>query len=162
MFLPTPLLVKRALLLFWALYFTIVFSSNLADAFQAMALLPETFPFVSGNYALVVRVTGIYNTPAGINVAFFLGLLLWQALAVGLFWRAFRSYGRRTDGWETVYRAFGTSIGLWASFVLMDELFIAYEIPGLEATHVRLLVASLVSLLAVQLLPDALTQRPPR
>ena len=159
---PTPLLVKRALLLFWALYFTIVFASNLADAFQAMALLPEGFPFVSGNYALIVRVTGIYGTPDEINVTLFLGLLLWQALAVGLFWRAFRSYGRRADGWEAVYRSFGTGIGLWASFVLMDEVFIAYEIPGLEATHLRLFVASIVSLLAMHLLPDALVQRPPR
>ena len=145
--------LKRGILLFWALYFTIVLASNLADALQALGALPDSFPFVSGNYGFIARVTGIYGTPAIVNAVLYLGVLVWEAVAAALFWQALRRWGS-ASGLEAVDRAFTVSAGLWAAFVLMDELFIAYEIPGLEATHVRLFVASLVSLLAVHLLPD--------
>jgi hypothetical protein len=43
------------------------------------------------------------------------------------------------------------SLGLWAAFLVADEVFIAYPV---EATHLRLFIAQLVTLLAVEVLPE--------
>jgi hypothetical protein len=40
---------------------------------------------------------------------------------------------------------------LWAAFVLADEVLIAYSV---EATHLRLFAAQLLTLLAIVLLPQ--------
>jgi hypothetical protein len=48
--------------------------------------------------------------------------------------------------------AFVVALALWSAFAIADEVFIAYDV---EATHLRLFVAQLVSLLAIYLLPDA-------
>jgi hypothetical protein len=58
-------------------------------------------------------------------------------------------------GLAAVYAAFTASLGLWMAFILADEFFIAYEVAGLEATHVRLFTAQLASLLVLRLLPEA-------
>jgi len=142
-------LLKRGILFFWAAYFTIVLASNVADGLKAMALLPEAFRFVSGNYALVERVTRIYAVPAAGVALLYLGVLACQAAAATLFWRAFAAWrGGSAPDTRVVTAAFAAGLGLWAGFILVDELFIAYEIAGLEATHVALLSAQLLSLLA--------------
>lgn len=141
-------LIKRGLLLFWAAYFTIVVASNVMDGLKAMTVVPDTFRFVSGNFALVGRVTGIYNVPAEGVAVLYIGVLLWQGTAAALFWRAFGAWhGATAPDARLVNAAFAIGLGLWAAFVLVDELFIAYEIAGLEATHVALLSAQLLSLL---------------
>ncbi len=142
------LLIKRGLLLFWGSYFTIVLASNVTDGLKAMAVVPETVRFVSGNYALVERVTSIYAVPAAAVALLYIGVLLWQAAVAGLFWRAFAAWrGGGVPDVNLANAAFAGGLGLWAAFILVDELFIAYEIAGLEATHVALLSAQLLSLL---------------
>ncbi|CAN5189815.1 hypothetical protein BH23GEM2_BH23GEM2_09810 [soil metagenome] len=142
------LLIKRGLLFFWAAYFTVVLASNVTDGLKAMAVVPDGFRFVSGNYALVERVTRIYAVPAAGVALLYVGVLLWQAATAGLFWRAFGAWrGGTAPDARIVNTAFAAGLGLWAAFILVDELFIAYEIAGLEATHVALLSAQLLSLL---------------
>ena len=50
-----------------------------------------------------------------------------------------------------MYLAFTASLLLWGAFLVADEVFIAYP---LESTPLRLFVAHLVTLLAVELLPE--------
>lgn len=147
--------LKRALLGFWALYLAIVLASNLTDALKALGVLPDAWAFASGNFALVAQVTDIYAVPAFVDAVLFAGVLAWEAAAAWLFWRAFQRFRSVADGLPAVYAAFTASIGLWMAFILADEFFIAYDVAGLEATHMGLLSAHLLSLLAVRLLPDA-------
>jgi hypothetical protein len=146
-----PRLLQRGLLLFWALYFTLVLSSNFTDALKALGVLDATFPFASGNYALVHKVTQIYSAPTPIVAAMFAGVLAWELAAAVCFWIAFtRTSGASSDAaGAATTRAFLASISLWATFILMDEFFIAFEIPGLESTHMALFVAELVTLIAL-------------
>ena len=51
-----------------------------------------------------------------------------------------------------MYLAFTASLLLWSAFLIADEVFIAYP---LEAPHLRLFVAHLVTLLAIDLLPES-------
>jgi hypothetical protein len=89
---PMSRLIKLGVLFFWAAYFTLVLASNAADALRTSGLLPETFPFVSGNYELIERVTRIYAIPAFGVAALFAGVLLWQLAASALFWQSFARF----------------------------------------------------------------------
>src|SRR5262245_6806929 len=145
------LLLKRLLLAFWAGWLTVVFTTNAVDALKALGVAPEEWTFASGNYAFLVETTGRYATPAWMNGMLFLGVLCWEGLAAGLFWLAlwrFRGEGR---GRREVYAAFTAGLLLWAAFLVADEFFIAYTVEG---THLRLLTAQLVTLLAIELLPE--------
>lgn len=143
---PEGFLLKRLLLLFWATWFSIVFLTNLLDACKGLGVLPQTWAFASSNYAFVAQTTAIYGTPDWVNAVLFAGVLIWEAVAAVCFWRAALTFRRRS-----VYAAFTGGLSLWAAFLLADEVFIAYAV---EATHFRILIAHLATLLVIELVPD--------
>lgn len=69
----------------------------------------------------------------------------WEAIAAVLFWRAARQPGGRWLG-----PAFMVSLGLWAAFILLDEVLLIFE-TGVEATHLGLLIAELLTLVLLRL-----------
>jgi hypothetical protein len=138
--------LKRLLLLFWAAYFTIVLATNACDAAKAAGLLDDSWAFASGNYRFVCETTARYGPPGWVNDALFAGVIFWEAAAAASFWWAAFAYNRRS-----VYIAFTVGLGLWAGFLLADEICIAYSVEG---THLRLLVAQLVTLLVIELVRD--------
>ena len=133
----SPLFLKRALLLFWALWLTVVFLTNLADGLKALGLLSEWWAFASGNFKFIGETTARYGTPPEVNGVLFAGVILWEPLAAGLFWRAGLIYRDRVTSRPAVYAAFTASLLLWGAFVLTDEVLIAYAVAG---THLRLLL----------------------
>jgi hypothetical protein len=139
-------LLKRGLLLFWALWLSLVLVTNVLDGAKALGLLAESWTFASGNYAFLCRTTARHGTPEWVNRVLFAGVIAWEALAALLFWLAAWTYRGRL-----LYPAFAVGLSLWAAFILADEVFVAYEVAG---THWRLFVAQLVTLLAIELLPD--------
>jgi hypothetical protein len=140
------LLLKRGLLLFWAAWLSLVLTTNVLDGAKALGLLAESWAFASGNYGFVAQTTARYGTPAWINGVLFAGVICWEGLAAVLFWLAGWTFAKR---W--VLAAFAVGLALWAAFILADEFFIAYAIA---ATHWRLFIAQLATLLAVELLPE--------
>ena len=138
-------LIRSGLLLFWAAWFTLVTLTNVLDALKALGLLPAAWTFASGNFGLMLKVTGIHGTPTTLVALLFVGVIVWEALAAVLFWRAWASGG------AAISTAFVVALALSAAFTLADEIFIAY---ALEAAHLRVLGLQLLSLLALQLLPD--------
>ena len=147
----SPYLLKRLLLLFWAVWLSIVFLSNLADAGKGLGLLGESWAFASDNWKSIQDTTARYKIPVVANAILFAGVILWEGIAALLFWRAGWSFGDGKSSRQDVYRAFTISLLLWGAFLIADEVFIAYR---LESTHLRLFVAHLATLLALELLPD--------
>jgi hypothetical protein len=139
--------LKRTLLLFWAAWLTVVFTTNLLDGAKALGLLEEGWAFASGNFAFLTQTTARYGTPAWVNRLFFAGVICWEGVAAALFWLAWARFPRR----RVVYAAFTVSLALWGAFLLADEVFIAYAVA---ATHLRLFTAQLITLVAVELLPE--------
>ncbi|GAB3916347.1 hypothetical protein [Larkinella terrae] len=136
--------IQAVLLFFWAGYFSIVLCSNTGDALKVLGWLPANWIFVSGNYEMVRSVVGIYHPPSWLAGIFFAGVIGWQAIGAVLLWRAFGTVVQQTPGQKAaVYRALTVTIALWAAFLLSDEIFLAYEIPSLDATHFNLLVAEI-------------------
>ena len=82
----------------------------------------------------------------------FAGVIAWEGAAALLFWLAcWRFRNRAEGGRRSLYAAFTASLLLWGAFLLADEVFVAYAVAG---THLRLFTAQLVTLLAVELLPE--------
>lgn len=138
-----------------------MFGSNSGDALKKLGVLGQSFPFVSGNYALVYRVTRIYGVPSAAVAVLFAGVLVWEIATAACFWRAFFSSGRDMRQAAAVTTGFALGLGLWAAFILLDEILIAYEIPGLETTHLALLSAQLLSLLVYHAPPFRTSAAPP-
>lgn len=142
---------KRLLLLGWAAWLSVVFLSNLADAAKALRWLPESWAFASGNLQFIRQTTAPYGTPDLVNAGLFAGVIVWEGVATVLFWRAAWTFRGGGMGRKAMYQAFIVLLSLWFGFLVADEVFIAY---ALEGTHLRLFVAQLLTLLAVELLPE--------
>jgi hypothetical protein len=138
-------LIAPGLLGFWALYFAIVTLSNLADLLRAFHALPAGWSWVSGNLAFIAASTGKFGVPAWANPVLLAGVIGWQAVAAVLFWRATREPGGRWPG-----PAFVVSLSLWGTFIVLDEILLIFE-TGAEATHLRLLIATLLTLVVLRL-----------
>jgi len=145
--------LKRCLLLFWAVWMTVAFVTNVLDGGKALGLLAENWSFASGNYRFLVEATARYGTPSWINGLLFLGVICWEGAAALLFWLAWQRYRcNRVEKQRLLYAAFTVSLTLWSAFAIADELFIAYAVEG---THLRLFSAQLATLLAIELLPES-------
>jgi hypothetical protein len=145
------LFLKRVLLLFWAVWFTVVFLSNLADAGKGLGLLGESWAFASGNWKFLQETTARYGTPDVVNAGLFAGVILWEGVAAVLFWWAGCTFrGQASSRW-VVYLPITASLLLWGSFLIADEVCIAYPVEG---THLRLFIAHLLTLLALERLPE--------
>jgi hypothetical protein len=139
--------IWRAILLFWAIWFAVVTATNLGDAALAAGLLPPWWRFASGNYALIAEVTSRYATPGWMLPPLFAGVIAWEALACALFVRAWRAWAADAGlGRDAARLAYGVSLGLWAAFLITDEVFVAFQVAG---THLRLFIAHLVCLIAL-------------
>jgi hypothetical protein len=148
---PT-LLLKRSLLLGWSVWWTVVFFTNVLDAGKALGLLDERWSFASGNFDFLKTTTARYGTPRWLNALLFGGVIAWEGTATLLFWLAWRGYrGRDGEGKPLRYTAFTAGLSLWLAFLIADEVCIAYAVA---ATHLRLFVAQLLTLLAIELLPE--------
>jgi hypothetical protein len=140
--------IQPVLLLFWALYFSIVLCSNTSDALKALGWLPSSWIFVSGNFEMVRTVVAIYHPPSWLVGIFFAGVIAWQGIGAVLLWKAFVAAIQQKQHYKiAAYQALTVTISLWAAFLLSDELFLAYEIPGLDATHFNLLIAEIATFL---------------
>lgn len=144
--------LKRGILLFWAIWISVVVLMNIGDALRAGGMLPPDWKLASGNYDAIVHVTSVYGTPKWLDFLLLLGAIAWEGAAALLFWQAFRRYWRAAAGrWRTVYLAFTTLLALFGMFILTDETFHKYKMEG---DHRGIAILLLLSLLAMQLLPD--------
>jgi hypothetical protein len=146
--------LKRSLLLFWSVWLTVVFTTNVLDGCKALGLLGDNWSFASGNYRLLVETTARYGTPRWLNSLLFLGVIAWEGMATLLFWLAWLRFRGKEESRWLLYTAFTVGLMLWSAFAIADELFIAYAVEG---THLRLFTAQLATLLAIELLPHGST-----
>ena len=144
--------LKRGLLFFWAAWLTIVLLTNVFDLLKQVGVLGQSWTFASGNYGFMAATTAVHALPDALVMLLFVGVVLWEALAAGLLWQAFAAFraGRATT-LARVDTAFAVSLALWAAFMLADEIFLAFDV---EATHMRIFAAQIVTLLAIHLLPN--------
>ncbi len=142
--------LKFGLIAFWGLWFLLVILTNIFESLKALRVLPENWQFNSTNYSLITKATAKYSFPAWLNGALFAGAILWQIVILALYWLAFQSSLAASKlNLKQVDMAFIVSIGLWAAFILTDEVFRTYQ--G-ERAHRTLFTMQLITLIAIHLL----------
>jgi hypothetical protein len=146
--------LTRVLLLFWAIWFSVVFASNAADALREVGLLPPSWRFASGNLALVAESASVYSLSQTWTTAGFSLVLALQLSAASLFWRAVlepKPLGPQAR--SRVLRPFLAGIALFCGFLVSDEVLLVYRrFPNLETTHFGILCALLLSLVLIHVL----------
>lgn len=141
--------VKQGMLLFWFFWFLIASSSNIMDFLIVKNIINNT-PFHSGNYFELAKALSIYNTPASLlNLLFALDIAA-QIISAIFFLTANYYFWKGIHYWPFINIAFGMSMFLWAIFIILEEIFIAYSYEG---THIELFVFELIALLAMHMLP---------
>ncbi len=146
--------LKQGIILSWATWLSLVLLLNFLDVAKNLKILPETWKFSSGNYPFMQAVTKVFNTPNWLTWMMYVSAIIWEIVAVYLLWAALSSFD--PNNLRLVNLAFMVNLALWAAFMVMDELFLAWLIPGFNImeTHRSLFTANLVSLMAIHLLPN--------
>ena len=104
---------------------------------------------------MVHDVLNIYSNSGFIlNTLFSLDILTQLSSAMLFFCAAWIFISKQKVSCYVNY-AFGVSLGLWAAFILVDEILIAY---GYEHNHQILLTFELVTFLSFYLLPDRIKE----
>jgi hypothetical protein len=144
--------LKLGLLFFWTLWLSLVLLTNLFAGLKAASLLPERWKFASKNYQAIAEATATYSAPAWLPGILFAGVILWQGLAVFLFGQAaMSSLSAGSLDLAASTTAYVVSLGLWAAFMLADEVFKVYE--G-QSSHLLIFLGQLVTLVSLYVLPS--------
>jgi hypothetical protein len=142
-------ILKQGLVFFWSVWITLAFVTNGFDGLKVAGVLPDGWKFASGNYAYIDDATDKYAVPGWLTGLLFAGVLVWEGLAVVLYWIGFSSYVG-DGGLGGITTALAVTIALWAAFMIADEVFRIYE---QQTTHVLLFISQMVTLLALYVLP---------
>jgi hypothetical protein len=140
--------IQIGLVLFWAIWLSVVTATNVFDAMKQLGALPARFTLASYNFDLVAKTVGAHGVPAPVAAFLFAGVIAWELLACVLFWRAWAAMRRGAPGTAAeVTQAFAVSLALWAAFLIATELTVSYVTA---ATHKSTLIAQLASLLVTR------------
>lgn len=144
--------IRLGIVAFWAIWFSVVAVTNSCDGLKAMGLLKPGWTFASGNYEYMRTVTARYAISRDATGPLFLAVVGWEIVATLLFARAaILLHAGSMDARSAFRFAFASGLGLWASFAIADEIFIAYSVEG---THLQLFIAQLLSLFYVEQTSD--------
>jgi hypothetical protein len=150
---PSPfavngLLFKRLLLLFWAMYFSMIAITNAVDLLDSVGALHWTF-LDSGNFDYMRSVVKVYEVGPAATKVLLAGAFAIELAAAVLFWRALLRRG--ADRTAHALRALCWGALVWTGFVFMTEFFVAY---ASESVFRELLLITIGSALVVLLVPD--------
>ena len=146
------LVLKVGLLSFWGLWLLIAFLTNLFEGLKLLRVVPQRWKFASQNFHAVAQATATYHAPPWLPRLLFLGVLLWQLLALGFFgWAIVSSFVAGSLDWGPLNAAFAASLGLLAALMIADEILKQYD---LERAHVLFFIAQLVTLMVLYVLPS--------
>ena len=150
--------IQKGLVLFWAVWLSLVSLTNVCDALKSLDVLPENWTLASYNFDLVRSAVGTHGVPVTVAAVLFAGVIAWEILASALLWRAFAAMLRGQPGTSpAVTQAFFVSLALWAAFLIATEATVDYLTAG---THKATLIAQLVTLIVVRAGAESLMAEP--
>ena len=143
--------IKRGVIFFWAAWLSVVVATNIFNALKVLGVLPASFVFSSGNWEWIQQTMNPLGIPTAIQAVAFAGVIVWEALAAILYWRAFATYrGRPLVKEPALIAASAVNLALWAAFQVLDEVVLAFQ-P--ESVHRVLFANQLITLAVLYLLP---------
>jgi hypothetical protein len=142
-------LLKRLLVVFWAMYFSLVAVTNLVDLLGQFSALHWTF-LNSMNFSYIRSVVKVYHVGAVPTKVLLTGALIVEATGAALFWRA--AVERRA---RAALQALCFGALVWIAFIFMTEFFVAY---AAEPPFRELLTLTIASAVFIAVAPDSIQQ----
>jgi len=143
--------INRLVLVYWALWLSVIAAVNVLDVLVVAGSLPSSVKFVSGNWRWINETMDPLAVPRRLQALLYAGAIAWEALAAMLFWRAAAAYqGRPLTQERATVLACGVNLALWAAFQVLDEVFLAYK-P--EEVHRAIFISQITTLLLLHLSP---------
>jgi hypothetical protein len=144
--------LKRGVLLYWSLWFSMVLATSVVHGLKTLGILGEGWDFSFGEYKLISSWIWVYGAPAGVHGALLAGVVASEAVVTVLFWRAFSKFhGLKNSDRRSLAAAFLLALALFAAFTGADQTSSTYLYEG---THLRIFGALAVCLVGVYLLPE--------
>ena len=141
---------KRAIVLFWALWWLLAFLTDLLGALKETGVIAAPW-LPHSNYPCLVESLAPYGMPAWLPPLLFAGIIAWALLSAILLGLAAATPTHPQDRWQRrVNAAFVVSLGLWLAFFLADQIVMKFE---LEVNHMVQGGFQLLCLMAIHLLP---------
>ena len=137
------LLLKRLLLGFWTMYFSIIAVSNVIDLMNALGATHWRF-LDSTNFPFMHSVVKVYGVGPDATKLLLVGAMALQIPGAILFWRALVRRGSDMTG--AAMQAL-----CWTAFTFMTELFLAYTVEGVFRD---LVIITIGTSLVFLLVPD--------
>lgn len=134
-------ILTKIIVLVWAMYTTIVFTTNLTDLKYEFDLFETSFR--SGNFEFLQM---IMDSSEGVVMFVFIFGIVWQGVTAYFFWNAI--VNRRK---EDIMTAFSLLITFFGAFIVMTEFFLAYNVAPV---YIRLFIALLVSVVTINVIED--------
>jgi hypothetical protein len=142
---PPGAILKRLLVAFWAMYFSMVAVTNTVDLLDRLGALHWTF-LDSGNFDYMRSIVKVYGVGAAPTEILLAGALVVELAGAALFWRALLKPTMRA-----ALQAVCWSVLVWLGFTFMTEFFLAYTS---ESPFRELLTLAIGSGLAIALIPE--------
>lgn len=140
------MIAVKAILFFWAFYFSLIFITNSIDLLKHFGIFPKWWKFTSGNYNFLQKVTSAYKLTANTLIPGFVLIILLELAAAFYFWKIIMLSTGIIH--ELVYIPFSIGLVMFGGFVLLDEVFLSFLS---EENHFRIFNAMLLSLIFVRL-----------
>lgn len=135
-------LLARILVLFWALWWSIAFITDVLGVLQHLQLLSGSM--FDENYPEVKKVLAEYTSVGFLPAVIFAVILIWEFLsAVTLLWAASLSFN--ADKWlKATLIGFTVSISLWLFFLLGSQVFLTFDLEVGDMTQAGFQLLSLI------------------
>ncbi len=144
--------LKLGLLVMWTAWFSLVVFTNAFDALKMLGVLPQRWRFASQNFQQLRDAVAVYSAPSWLAGVLYAGVIAWQLVIAAFMWRALLASAAAGQlALAAIDAAFFLALGLWAAFLLAEEIFKQYQT---ESKHILLFMAQLLTLSALHLLPD--------
>ena len=144
------LVLKRLLLAFWTMYFSMIALTNGVDLLDELGVARWKF-LNSGNFDYLSSVVKVYAVGPGLTKLMLAAAFTIELVGAIAFWRALLSLGRREGGRTAALQAICWGTAVWTAFVFMTEFFVAYQS---ESVFRELLALMIGTALAITLIPD--------
>ncbi len=142
---PPGAILRRLVLAFWAMYFSMVAITNAVDLLGELGAVHWTF-LNSGNFDYMRSIVKVYDVGATPTKLLLAGALAVEIAGAVLFWRALLRPRTRV-----ALQAVCWSVAVWIAFTFMTELFLAYTS---ESPFRELLLLAIGTGLVIALVPE--------
>lgn len=141
-------LLQRMLVIFWALWWTVAFATDVLGVLQHVHWIPGTM--FDGNYALVKKGFGNYVSSDIVPVLGFGFLLFWEFLCAVFLVRASLLSFNEEKWFSATMTAFIISIAMWMIYFVGDQILLLFDIETGDMPQAGLQFISLIMILLLR------------